>query len=413
MRFIRQPAAILAVLTGLNALNYLDRFILAAILPLVIADLHLRDWQAGSLQSAFILVYSLASPLAGWLGDRRSRTMLAGVGVALWSVATVGSGLATGFAVLLFARAVVGFGEASYAVVTPSLIADLYPSARRARALSVFYAAMPAGTALGYMVGGFVGTHFGWRHAFFVAGGPGLLFALLLLLIREPRRGQQEARVMDRTPLSLLASWRALRASPSYFFNVAAQTIITFTSGGLAAWIPTYYVRERQIPLERATLLFGGILVVAGLIGTLTGGQLVDRLSRRVVSAAYLFPGLALIATLPFTLLAILSPTPAVFWPAMFMSLLLLFVNAGVLSAAMTNVLPPDMRGRGFAVSLLVMHMLGDALSPTLIGLVSDFVGLRWPVLATALMLVPAGVILLCGRRLLVADLATMAKATS
>src|SRR5687767_5029910 len=158
---IQKPAAVLSVLTGLNVLNYLDRFMGAALLPLIIAGLHLSDGQAGSLQSMFIFVYSVVSPVMGWLGDRRARLHMAAAGVAIWSAATFGSGLAPTFAWLLLARALVGIGEASYAVVTPSLISDLYPAERRGRALAIFYAAMPVGTALGYMLGGRIGSSFG------------------------------------------------------------------------------------------------------------------------------------------------------------------------------------------------------------------------------------------------------------
>ena len=138
------------MLTGLNALNYLDRFLLSPLLPLIIAGLSLSDRQAGSLQSAFILVYALICPVAGWLGDRISRLRIAALGVALWSIATFGSGLASTFGWLLFARALVGIGEATYTVVTPSLLSDYYPPSRRGRALSIFYAAMPFGIFLGY-----------------------------------------------------------------------------------------------------------------------------------------------------------------------------------------------------------------------------------------------------------------------
>jgi MFS family permease len=142
-----RPGATLAVLTGLNALNYLDRFLTAPLLPLIIVGLALTDQQAGSLQTVFILVYSVVCPVAGWLGDRMKRLLVAAVAIFIWSGATMTSGLAPTFAWLLLARAVVGVGEAGYTVVTPSLLADHYPPDRRGRALAIFYAAMPVGIA--------------------------------------------------------------------------------------------------------------------------------------------------------------------------------------------------------------------------------------------------------------------------
>jgi MFS family permease len=401
------PAVALTVLTGLNLLNYIDRYLGAAILPLITADLALTDTQAGLLLTVFILAYALISPAVGWLGDRRSRYPIAAAGVIVWSAATFGSGLAPTFALLLFSRALIGVGEASYSVVTPSLIADYYPPGLRARALSFFYAAIPLGSALGYIIGGQVGEHLGWRWAFFLAGAPGALLGLALFLLREPTRGAQDRSPSGRpsVPLSLRASLAALTRRRSYLFNTGAQTIYTFAIGGLAGWMPTYFVRERQLSLQAADFTFGVVLCLAGFGGTLVGGYFGDSLARRIRGAHFLMSGWALIASLPFTVLAILSPVPAIFWPSMFVTLFLLFLNTGPLNAALANVLPAELRARGFALYTLCIHLLGDAASPTLIGLASDRIGLKWPVLTTGLLLGLSGLVLLAGRRALERDL--------
>ncbi len=405
--FSRRPGVTLGVLTGLNALNYLDRFITAPILPLIVADLHLSHARAGSLQTVFILVYSLACPISGWLGDRARRLHVAAAGVAIWSLATFTSGLAAAYASLALARAVVGIGEASYTVVTPSLLSDHYPPERRARVLAIFYAAIPVGIAIGYILGGQIGARWGWRPAFFVAGGPGLLLAISLLFLPEPSRGRFDT-TQPRPTLSARQAWQSLRQRPSFFFNVAGQTVFTFSMGGLGAWMPTYFVRERGLGVDSAGTIFGGLLVVAGFIGTVAGGHLGDRLARRFPAAHFSFSAWTMIASVPSTLLAVLAPSPAVFWPAMFVTLLLSFLNYGPLNAAMVNVLPPDLRARGIGLHTITIHLLGDALSPLLIGAASDSLGqrLRWPVLATGLLLALAGLILLAGRRALTADLA-------
>jgi MFS transporter, Spinster family, sphingosine-1-phosphate transporter len=395
----------LAVLTGLNAFNYLDRFLTAPLLPLIILGLGLSDQQAGSLQTVFILVYSVVCPVAGWFGDRVRRLGVAAVAIFVWSAATVTSGLATTFAWLLLARAVVGVGEAGYTVVTPSLLADHYPSDRRGRALAIFYAAMPVGIALGYVLGGQIGARHGWRPAFFVAGGPGLVLALVLLWLREPPRGRFDQRSAAPVAMSLAESLRGLRRRPSYFFNMAAQTIYSFTMGGLGAWMPTYFVRERGLGVAAAGTIFGAVLLGAGFLGTIAGGQIGDRLARRFPDAHFSLSAYTLIASIPFTLLAILAPQPAIFWSAMFVTLFLLFLNYGPLNAALVNVLPADLRARGVGIHTTTIHLLGDALSPLLIGTASDAVGLRWPVLVTGLLLPLGGVVLLAGRKRLVADL--------
>ena len=189
------PRLALGILTGVNLLNYLDRYMPSAVLPSIIAALHISDAQAGSLQTLFIVSYMVMSPVAGWLGDRRPRFQLAALAVLVWSAATFGSGLAPTFLTLVLMRSLIGVGEAGYSVVTPSLLSDFYPQEKRGRALSIFYAAIPVGTALGYVVGGQVDAHFGWRSAFFVAGLPGAGLALALLGLRDPPRGG-----LDRSP---------------------------------------------------------------------------------------------------------------------------------------------------------------------------------------------------------------------
>ena len=396
----------LGALTALNGLNYLDRYVAAGTLPLILAGLAISDAQGGLLQSLFIVAYSLVCPVAGWLGDRQPRLRLAALGVFVWSAATVASGLAPTYALLLVARAVIGAGEASYSVVTPSLLSDCYPAERRARALGIFYAAIPVGSALGYILGGVVGEAYGWRATFFIAGAPGAALAFLLLLLAEPRRGALDA-AASTAPVSLALgdSLRSLARRRSYVVNTAAQVIYTFAMGGLATWMPTYFVRVRGIPLASAAWTFGVLLVVAGFLGTLLGGRVASGVARRWPGADFVVSGWSLTASIGFTLVAVLAPQPVVFWPAMFVTLFLLFVNIGPLNAAMANVLPAELRARGFAVTTMLMHLLGDAASPWLIGAASDVVGLEIPVLVTGCVLAVAGLVLLWGRATLVNDL--------
>jgi predicted MFS family arabinose efflux permease len=416
MARLHSPRAALGILTALNLLNYLDRYVPAAVLPAIKQALDISDGQAGSLQSLFIYTYSVVSLGAGWLGDRYPRFRLAAIGVFVWSVATFGSGLAPTFALLMAARALTGVGEASYTVVTPSLLSDFYPAAARGRVLAIFYAAIPVGSAVGYILSGQVEQHLGWRWAFFIAGAPGMVLAIALMFLRDPPRGAldtetRHAPASSGTGPSLRESLRELARRPSFIYNTAAQTIYTFAMGGLATWMPTYFVRVRHLPLAEADRSFGIVLLLAGFVGTLAGGRMGDRLAARRADGHFVISGWALVASLPFTLLAILSPTPAIFWPAMFVTLALLFLNTGPLNAAMANVLPASMRALGFAVNTTAIHLLGDGASPKLIGMASDRIGLELPVLVTGSILVLAGVVLLAGRRALVRDLHAAAAA--
>jgi MFS family permease len=305
-------------------------------------------------------------------------------------------------------RAVVGVGEASYSVVTPSLLSDFYPPDRRGRALAVFYAAIPLGSAMGFALGGVLGQHIGWRPAFFFAGGPGAILALALLFLRDPPRGAFDGpRATSEVRPTIGQTLKQLWSRRSFVYNTAAQTIYTFTMGGLAVWMPTYFVRERHLPVDRAGVMFGGVLCLAGFAGTLVGGRLGDALAARSRSAHFQLSGWALIASLPFTALAILSPHPAIFWPAMGITLFLLFLNTGPLNGALANVLPATLRGQGFALNVVSIHLLGDVLSPPIIGRLSDRMGgLKWPVFGAGALLVIAGLVLLAGRPALERDLA-------
>jgi MFS family permease len=403
-RLRRSPAAILTALTGLNLLNYIDRNMTGAVLPLIERDFHLSGVRSGLLASLFMVVYSCVSPVAGWLADNRARLRLAAVGVMVWSLATVTSGLAPAFAVLLIARAASGVGEATYSVVTPSLLSDSYPAQKRARALGIFFAALPVGTALAYGLGGNVGPAYGWRAAYLLVFLPALVLGIFLFTLEEPSRGTYDSGV-TLLPLSFRESVRELAARRSYIYNTAAQTIFTFTLGGMAVWVPTFLLQERQIPLARANTMFGILLVVTGIGGSVLGGHFGDQLARRFRGAHFTFSGMATILAVPFIVVAIRSHNEWVLWPCTAFGLFLLFLITGPLQASMMNVLPSNLRGRGVAIYTVLIHVFGDALSPLLIGAAKDVVGLELPMVLAISVLALSGTLLLIGRRALERDL--------
>src|SRR5438132_12534925 len=191
---VRRARRALVVLTFINLFNYLDRWIVAALNESIKhSELRPSDAQLGFLMSGFIVVYMLAAPLFGVLGDTRSRTRLIGLGVGIWSVATALAGFARSYGSLFAARAAVGVGEAAYGTISPALLADYFPREQRGRVFAVFFAAIPVGAALGYIVGGLVDHYFGWRQAFFVAGVPGLVLAALAVRLYDPPRGAQDS----------------------------------------------------------------------------------------------------------------------------------------------------------------------------------------------------------------------------
>ncbi len=248
----------LAVLTLINLFNYLDRYI-APMLGETLrrSDLRLTDLQFGLLGSGFLIVYMVAAPFFGTLGDTGSRPRLIALGIALWSLATAAGGLAWNFASLFAARAAVGIGEVAYATISPSLLADYYPREYRGRVFAVFYAMTPIGTALGYIVASQMDVHFGWWSAFFVAGLPGLVLATLALRLHDPPRGMQEGVASLSTPASpqstgsgwrrALASYRTPARNRPYVLAVLGLAAYTFALGGMAIFMPKFLMRVRGV----------------------------------------------------------------------------------------------------------------------------------------------------------------------
>ncbi len=362
----------LAVLTLINLFNYIDRYIIAAISEtLRHSTLHLSDFQYGLLGSGFIVVYMLTAPFFGALGDTRSRTRLIALGVAIWSVATALGGLAWSFASLLAARALVGVGEAAYGTIAPSLLADYYPRERRGRAFAVFFAAIPIGSALGYVVGGLADHIVGWRGAFFVAGLPGLLLAALTLRLWEPPRGAQDEAAPLRSP-GAGGALAALLGNRTYVLTVLGYAAYTFALGGIAFWMPSFLERVREIPRAQATVQFGAIVVVTGFVGTYFGGWLGDyclRFSRH----AYLWvSGLATLLAAPLFLLALVATRPGPYWAALVTAQVLMFISTGPINSTIVNVVSPSIRATAVALSIFTIHTLGDVPSPALVGMISD-----------------------------------------
>ena len=388
----------LAILSFINLFNYLDRYVVSALVErLKHAGMGLTDADLGSLMSAFLVVYTFAAPVFGLLGDRRNRPRLIAFGVACWSLATTLSGFAHGYWGLLLGRASVGIGEAAYGTIAPSLLADYYPVDKRGRVMAIFFCAIPVGSALGYLVGGSVGVHFGWRAAFFVAGVPGLVLAALCLLLRDPPRGvQDKTAAIDPTDARAArpgtrATYLQLMRNKPYALTVWGYTAYTFAMGGLAFWMPAFLERMRGIPAEQAAVDFGKIVVITGFIGTFAGGWLGDYFAK-ISKQAYLWMSAAatLIAA-PFVWFALTSP-PA-YLVCMIIAQLLMFASTGPINASIVNLVAPTQRASAVALEIFAIHILGDCISPFLIGKVSDASSLNEGVKIVPVAVVISGVL--------------------
>jgi MFS family permease len=385
---IKGPVTILSLLTALNLLNYLDRLVVSAVLPRIQTDLSMSAFEGGLLATIFLIGYFVTSPIFGALGDRGKRVVLISIGIGIWSLATIASGLATTKTSLFIARAFVGVGEASYTAVAPTIIDDLAPPGKKGKWLSIFYAAMPIGAALGYLVGGAVEKSYGWHAAFFVAGAPGLALAFLCLLVQEPERKTKPARE------SVIASARALFPFPIYRRAVLGYAAFTFAMGGFAYWAPYFLEKAHQIPLDVANKNFGVIAVVTGVIGALLGGWIGDRYAAKNHGAKTADDNASLgylrvcawttLIGAPLSLIAILSSSGNAFFEWTFPAEIALFMSSSPINAVILRSVPVERRASAMALSVFVIHLLGDLWSPPLIGFIADRTRMQ-----TAMWLVP------------------------
>jgi MFS family permease len=393
----------LFLLLAINLFNYIDRYVLVGVEPEIRTHFFRPDDPnahalVGLLGTAFLVSYMVSAPIFGWLADRMSRWLIIGVSVTLWSAATAMSGLAGTFALLLITRLFVGVGEGGYGPAAPTIIADLFPLVSRGRMLAYFYVAIPVGSAIGYAVGGFVAAHWNWQTAFFVVAPPGLLLGLVCFSRRDPRVGLGSVKEKQRV------SWNdylSLARTRSYVLNTLAMTALTFAIGGMSFWVPGYLAYRGLPPSSR--IIFGGITVVAGLTATLAGGIAGDWLRKCFPSSYFLISGIGVIIAFPFSVVMLFTSFPSA-WIMMFVAVFFLFFNTGPSNTALANVTDPSVRATAFALNILIIHALGDAAAPPLIGAVADRTNMSVAFLVVSAMMLVAGALWLWGAKYLPAD---------
>jgi MFS family permease len=378
------PRTALALLTALNLLNYVDRSVLFAVQDLVKAEFHQSDVAFGMLTSVFFIFYMCAAPFMGPLAEKFSRKYVIIAGALIWGGATLLTAFTHDFTGLVIRHTLVGIGEASFVILSPTFVADMFPENQRGRVMGVFYLAIPVGTALGYVLGGFMGPAYGWRVPFYVGAAPGALLAFLLFFIPEPPYGQFDH--VEKSPNR--DTVRGLIKNPAFLTATFGMAMMTFALGGLQVWMPTFLHRVHGYTLEKANLLFGVSIAVNGLVASLAGGFLSDALLRKTRAAHYLVSAVSLALGIPAMWIAIHADGTRMV-VAIFVAEFLLLLNTGPLNAAVINSVGAHIRAAALAVNIFIFHLLGDVPSASLIGYVSDRYSLRLafvaPVVATAL----------------------------
>jgi len=399
----------LFLLLAINLFNYIDRQILAALEPDIRASFFAAGdvnamTKTGLLGDAFFVTYMISAPVLGLLADRFSRWIIVGSAVILWSLASGASGLAATFAILFATRICVGIGEGGYGPAAPTILADLFPIETRGRMMAIFYAAIPVGSALGYVIGGLVGAHFGWRWAFYLVTPPGLLLGLLCFWQRDPRVAAHH--LEQESPRRSIRDYLRLFSTRSYLINCVAQTLMTFVTGGLGFWAAAYLRYRNQSPNVGMTI-FGLITVVAGLVSTLLGGVVADRLRSRVAGSYFWVSGIGMLIACPFFIATLYIPFPAA-WITMFLAIFFLFVNTGPSNTALANVSLPSVRATAFAVNILVIHALGDVQAFWLLGYIGGHANMHVAFLFVSGIIFLSGLAWLVGVKYLPADTAAV-----
>jgi MFS family permease len=377
------PFWTLFILTGLNLFNYLDRSVVPAVLTDIKTHFALSDGQVGRINTIFMLGYFVTSPIFGYLGDRASRKWLIATGIFIWSLGTVLTGFAGSFILFLACRVLVGVGEASYATISPSLISDTFPSTRRNNALTIFYVAIPVGSALGYILGGKIAAHWGWHWAFIWAGVPGLVLALVLLPFREPSRGQAEGAPTEKPRTGdILKLFRV----PDYSLVVLGYTAYTFALGAFAVWGPAFLERVHSVPKEIASTFFGAVLVVTGLVGTLAGGFAATVWYKRHPAGYAWMLGLSVVFAAPLAIAAFLASDKNVSMACLAGAMFFIFLCTGPVNTLILETVPVNLRASAMALSIFCIHLFGDLWSSEIVGRLSD----HWGSLQKAVMILPA-----------------------
>ena len=407
----------LAVLTLVNLLNYIDRQVLPSVASYMIKDpkLGLTDAEIGYMEAALLLSFTVFAPLFGRLGDRYPRAKLMASAAIIWSFATAITGVADyfsflpsvnlhvpifGFAItmsgaalaLCFVRAIVGVGESAYSTITPSLIADYYPPKRRATALGIFQAAIPLGFALGFVIGGILAHFFGWRIAFMLVSLPGLITAVLVWRLREPRRGATDepapTTVLDEAAASsvemsratestiseesgLRTIWRVLRTR-DWLLATAGYTALTFVLGAFATWAALLLERDKGMSEASAPVALGIIILIAGALGTFGGGWLADRIAAGRSSVYFILCAVGTFLGTAPSLVALIADDARIYLPSIFFAVTLLFINNAPFHAILLQSVPTHARATAVALNIVVIHIFGDAISRAAVGVLSD-----------------------------------------
>ena len=365
---------VLFMLVLVYTFNFIDRQIVGILAVPIKADLGLSDTELGLMGGlAFALFYTgLGIPVA-MLAVRVNRTWIMTISLGLWSLMTAACGLAQNFWQLFAARLGVGIGEAGGVAPAYSLVADYFPPNQRSRALSIYSFGIPIGSALGIFLGGYIASKIDWRVAFFVVGLGGLVIApIFRLTVKEPPRGRHDSQKTIQAPISFRELLRTLFTKPSFWLISLGAACSSMMGYGLFFWLPSFFVRSFGITLLQASMFFGSILLLGGIVGIWAGGWLGDRFGHDKRSRYLTIPAFAFVATIPFYVLGILSHSLVLTFFVLLVPTALGLMWLGPVVSTIQHLVRPNMRATASAVFLFINNLIGIGLGTWALGALSD-----------------------------------------
>ncbi len=418
---------VMVLLLAIYILNFLDRQVVNILAEPIKNDLQLADWQIGLMGGlAFALLYTVLGVPIALLAERKNRSVIIAIAIAVWSGCTAACGLAQNFVQLVLARVGVGVGEAGATPPSHSLIVDYAPKEKRSSALAFYGMGAPLGGLLGMAFGGMVADAYGWRTAFFLAGAPGILFAVLAFFtLKDPRYTGVVPMPRAENRVTISETLRVLWSKPAFFYTIGGVTIKAFVSIGYSLFLASFFLRNHPEEVARFAASIGlesigflGLTIglmsgVFGAVGMWLGGQLSDRFAAEDARRNMYICIVAALAFIPPFTVAMLTQSLSISLAALAVTALLSNLHYGPAISSMLSIAPANMRAPASAIQLFIANLIGLGLGPLAVGALSDTLaasmgaaeGLRWALVIASSLGVFAGVSFWMASRTLREDL--------
>jgi MFS family permease len=404
---------VFALLFLLYMFDYIDRMVVVSLFPFLKQDFGLSDTQCGLLVSTVYWSIVILSVPISVIIDRWSRKKSIGIMALFWSAATVACAFTKNFGQLFMARTAIGVGEAGYAPGGTAMIASIFPEKMRSMIVGLWTAALPLGSAIGIVLGGFIAAHFGWRHAFGIVALPGFLVAVLFFFVRDYKTVNLEKRAdpamghMEKMKSREIV--RQFSRTPSLLLTYIAFAGCMFLTAAYLSWLPTYFQRVDNLPMEKAALKSSLVMLLA-IVGFPLGGLIADQWRKRRVNARLLFPALSSLATGTIFFIAFYYLRGPLQYPVILLGGMAASAFSPAAIAVTQDVVHPGLRATSYSFCVIFQNLLGSSLGPLFVGALSDQYGIHAALAIVPFFSIAAGIIFFVASFFYEKDLAKVEK---